>query len=252
MKKTLVNHGGIVQWKFIISNDKELMEYAKHKSIVLSEELRGIISSKPDASETNTQQILRLTSEIHRVPLITAGNVLLHKVIMSMHALILKGKTLVVNQAGGYCPWDDNFMALADENAAESLKENKNAITSNLTAGPILVLENQGDIPEPVKKYINLTLNSSTFSFIKNIQFGKDKLSELLIKALESRHDTIVVQTTMMDENQIILIVDLLEKIPVKINFHINTANNLKETLEEKAGKDRVEFLFQKHNIIQW
>lgn len=253
MKRTLVNHDGIVQWKFIISTDEELVQYAKHQSTVLSEELRQIISSKSNDSETNTQKALRLTSEIHRVPLIVSGDVILHKVIMAMHTFILKGQTIVVNEAGGYCPWDDSCMSLVDESEAlESSADMKNQIVSDLTAGPILVLENQGDIPEEVRKYIDYTFDTLNFSYIRNIQFNKDRLVPLLTDALKAKHDTIVVLSTLMDKSQIILMVEFLEKIPFKINFHISTSVNLKDSLNKSFGINRVEALFQRHNIVQW
>lgn len=259
MKRTLVNHGGVIQWKFIIRNDEELMEYAKHKSAVISEEFRQLIhkdykqSDKPD---TNTQKAIKLTSVIDRVPLVASCDVLLKKVIMSMHNCLLKGDTLVINDAGGYCPWDDHQMIVVPETESSIQIANgekpKNRIQVNLNDGPILVLENQSEIPEKVEDYIHLTLGSPKYSYIKNIQFDKDKLPELIKQAIQQKHDTIVIQTTLMDVKQVDSVVCLLENIPVRMKICINTSDNLEKSLINIVGMVRTAEIFVKHEINQW
>lgn len=259
MKRTLVSHSGIIQWKFIISNDEELMQYAKHKSIVIAEEFRGLIgkdykgSDKPD---TNIQKALKLTSTIDGVPLVASCDVLLKKVIMSMHKSILNGDTLAVNEAGGYCPWDDHHMILIPETeeniSIANGEEPKNKIQLNLNDGPILVLENQSEIPDKVEYYIRVTLGAAKFSYIKNIQFNRGKLFELIEEAIKLKHNTIVVQTTMMDEEQVNSIAGLLEGIPVRMKLLINTSEDLEKRLIKIIGMTRTADLYVKHEIVQW
>jgi hypothetical protein len=259
MKRTLVSHSGVIQWKFIISNDDELMQYAKHKSIAIAEEFRGLIgkdykgSDKPD---TNIQKALKLTSTIDKVPLVASCDVLLKKVIMAMHKCILNGDKLAVNEAGGYCPWDDHHMMVIPE-TEENIRiangeEPKDRIQINLNDGPILVLENQSEIPDKVEYYIRLNLEATKFSYIKNIQFDKSKLPELLKEALKKGHHTIVVQTTLIDEEQVKSVAELLESIPIRIKFLINASGDLEKKLIEIIGMVRTADLYVKHEIVQW
>lgn len=259
MKRTLVNHGGIIQWKFLISNDEELMQYAKHKSIAISEEFRHLINKNykgSDKEDTNTQKVLKLTSKIHQVPLVASCDVLLKNVIISMYSMILEGETLVVNQAGGYCPWDDSCMTLVKETenniAIANGDEPKDQILADLEHGPILVLENQSEIPEKVEDYIHLTLGLPSFSYIKNIQFDKAKFIDLIKEALVKKHHTFITQTTMMDTNQVEMIAGLLEKIPNDISFLINTSEDVEKTLTQIIGAERTKAIFEKHKIIQF
>lgn len=256
MKKTLINHSGIIQWKFLISNNDELLQYAKHKSIAIGEEFRQFIYKDSDKPDTNTQKVLKLTSQANRISLVSSCDVLLYKVMMSMQKCISKGETLVVNQAGGYCPWDDSQMTLVKE-TEENIriadgKEPLNQITANLNDGPILVLENQSEIPDMVEEYIHLTLGVLKFSYIKNIQFDKEKMPELIKEALSKQHHTFVVQTTLIDTTQIKDIVKLMENIPYKVNFLINSSEGVEKTLTDLIGADRTQVLYEKHTIIQW
>lgn len=259
MKKTLINHGGIIQWKFLISNDDELMKYAKYKSIEIGEEFRTLINKnykQSDKPDTQTQKALKLTSTIHRVPLVSSCDVLLKELILSMHKMVLKGQTLVVNEAGGYCPWDEKEMERIEETeenvAIANGTQPRNKIQTNLNDGPILVLENQSEIPERVEDYIHLTLGIPKFSYIKNIQFEKQKLPLLIKEALEKKHHTIVVQSALMDDSQVIMVAELLEKIPGSITFLINSTDNLQDVLNCLIGEDRTEALYQKHKIVRW
>lgn len=256
MKRTLVNHGGVIQWKFIISSEEELVKYAKHKSIVISQEFVQLITKKSDEPDTKIQEVLKFTSSIHNVPMVSSCEVLLKKIIMSMHESIKNGVTLVVNEAGGYCYWDDSCMTLIEETeeniAIANGDEPVNQIHVNLDNGPILVLENQKEIPETVEDYIILTLGLKKFSYIKNIQFDKESVSYFIKEALAKKHHTFVVQTTLMDMEQVEMIVSILESIPYKISFLIRTSENLEQALEKIIGSDRTSELFKKHKIFQW
>jgi len=256
MKRTLVNHSGVIQWKFIISNDEELMQYAKHKSIVIGEEFRQLIHKDSNEPDTNTQKVLKLTSQAHNISLISSCDVLLYKTIMSMQKCITKGETLVVNQAGGYCPWDSHQMMVVPETEDNIRiadgKEPINQIIVNLNHGPILVLENQSEITRKVDDYIQLNLATPKYSYIKNIQFDKERLPKLIEEALMRKHYTFVAQTTLMDTEQIKTIVKLMECIAFPITFLINTSEDLKKTLTEIVGPRRTKEIFEKHEIIQW
>lgn len=217
MKKTLVDHGGIIQWKFIISNDDELMQYAKHKSTEISVEFVDLITKKDkNKSDTNGQKVLKMVSKVHQVPIVTSCDVLLKNVILSMHKYLLKGETVVVNEAGGYCPWDDSRMSLAEETEENIAIANgdpliiRNHIIADLENGPILVLENQAEIPERVEDYLFDTCGITRFSYIKNIQFEKDRLPEFIMQALAKQHHTFVTQTTLMDSSQVEMIASLM------------------------------------------
>lgn len=259
MKKTIVNHDGIIQWKFIISTDEELIKYAKHKSIVLDEEFRQLIQNKVEGSvesETKIQKALQLTSNVHNIPLISSGTFILHKIINSMHNFILKGKTVVVNEVGGFCSWDDSCMVILEETAENIMlvngEEPANEINWSLENGPFLVLENQTEIPTDVEHYIYSTIGIKTFSYIKNIQFDKEKLPSLIKEAIEKNHNTIIFQSTLMDQKQVGLMVSLMENIPQKLTFLINTPEKLEDILIKLIGFDRATSLIEKHKIIQW
>ena len=119
---------------------------------------------------------------------------------------------------------------------------------------PILVLENYDDIPVTVEDYIYLTLNSSKFSYIKNIQYGKDEMAKFIKEALFTGHNVFVVQTTLMDDEQVNTVAEILDAIPYRINFHIRSgaASDLRFALIQLVGGEKTERLFKKHNIIEW
>lgn len=263
MKRTIVNHGGNIQWKFIISNDEELLQYAQHKSTMIGEEFLHMIQRKQKNSnekDSPTQTILKITSEKRNVPLVVACDVLLQRTIMTMQEMLLEGYTLVVNQAGGYCPFDDKCMTIL-ESTEENIEiangpEQKHQIDVDLEKGPFIVLENQSWIPKAVKDYLYVTLQVPEFSYIKNIQYGREEMSGLIKEALESGHHTFVAQSALVRLDQIKAIADIMDAIPYKVSFLINAVTGSDKTfrdiLNDVLGQEKTDRLFAKHNITEW
>lgn len=260
MKKTLVNHNGIIQWKIIISNEEELKQYTMLKTKILGEEFLGMLTKKlkgDSNEESQEQKLLRLISQTEKVPLINSCGLLVKELVIAMHSYILKKQTIVINAAGGYCPWDDSCMKVVEETEeniaiADGKQVLKDEILFNLDNGPFIVLENDGVIPKDVESYISNTLGVDKFSYIKSINLEPERMSDLIKEALAKKHHTFIIQTTMINTEQIESVVKIMEEIPFKVNFLIKTFEDIKEKLGFVVGKERVGELYKKHNIVEW
>ena len=105
--KKLVNHGGVIQYKWIVKTKEELHEYlfTVAKSII-SQRIINFI--KNPESDKQIEQIYH----IKKVPPIQLAGVILAELWNSCEKYVLKGETLVFNSATGYCSWNDDMKIL--------------------------------------------------------------------------------------------------------------------------------------------
>ena len=153
--KTLVNHSGIIQYKYIISSHEQLLKYAELFNLQISNSVSHILSDvykEKDLSQmkygnnhTKALASFLMAGRQKKKGLMHASSDLFMNKIMAMEKLICEGKTLVVNQGGGYCDWDNDCMQLVDETQYKHLSENSAMLEPKIKINnsPVLVLENQ-------------------------------------------------------------------------------------------------------------
>ena len=134
--KKLVNHGGIIQYKWVISNLKELHEY-------LFEVAKSRISKRSSNWIRNPESDKQMKQLYHikEVSVIQLAGVMLNDLWKSTEKYVLQGKILVFNEAGGYCFWDDETMKILDWKYLLDCKD-------------IVVLENNSIVDEDVRNYL--------------------------------------------------------------------------------------------------
>jgi hypothetical protein len=133
--KTLVNHDGIVQYKYIVRTHEELSDYILFvRSKQLAERIGDFIEN-PE-SDKQLEQLI----QILKVAPINIGNVLSMELYKSCSKYIDK-EVLVFNQAGGYTFFDESRMKILDWKYLHELNDT-------------IILENSNEIDSKVLTYL--------------------------------------------------------------------------------------------------
>lgn len=179
MLRNLVNHNGTVQYKWFLYNQDDVLDYIEQ------------IGSK-NISKRVSNWILNPDSDIQLTQLHTAFkcdvlnllNRLLYELANSMSKHVKEDAPLVVNETGGYSPYDENYMKILDWEFLYDLKDT-------------VVLENSKSISADLKEY--LTKNYPDYLLLSEVY----KLSKEELMYYCSKANTIVFQTTAVDREQI-------------------------------------------------
>ncbi len=103
--KALVDHGGIVQFKYILRNMDDVMSY---HDIASNQHGRHMLdnSDKPN----RIRDVMSELSKIHGDSMFITAAKMVNSKITAMMKQIKQGKVIVINMAGGWCFWDDTDM----------------------------------------------------------------------------------------------------------------------------------------------
>lgn len=256
MKTTIVNHGGIIQRKFIIRNTDDLMAYEKVNAEQHGESLVAMCHAKAKENEYQEKeyadkrhQLIDITAQKNKISHFAATYSLAQQKIMSMLKLIQREHVLVVNMAGGYTYWNDQEMCLVDESEYDQSKD-EDAPRVNVFKTSVLILENDREVPKEIISFVQNELEQRHYSSITHLSKDYDqKVGQWLAKALQSGCNTIVAQTQLVNQRQIEQMAGLFEKVP-SLTFYISTSGDLKRVLVETVGQERADKIYQKHNIV--
>jgi len=257
MKKTLVNHGGTIQYKILIKTQEQLMEYAELNSNIMANEFCALLQNKPDEL-THHQKMIKSMAQNSGESIIVTCDRLPYKKIMNMLKAIVAGHIVVVNNSNGYCYWSDKEMSLVEETEeniklANQIDGPKYEIEYDIFHGVVLILENQSKIPDSVIEYVTGVLGQKEYAYVKNISLDSDhKLAGIIQSAIKMGIHTIVAETTLTNENQVYNLIHLLSKCPkmhICLKVYLGT-----EKLEEKLKKivhddELVEKVLSTHQI---
>lgn len=134
--KYLVNHNGTVQYKWIVATQEELFEYIEQ---IASKRIAKRIGNWLEHPKSDPQ--MEQLYHIKRVGALQLGAILTADLWESAQKQVRQGETLVFNEAGGYCTWDDETMKLLDW---EFLLEPKD----------VIVLENGKNLEPDVSSWL--------------------------------------------------------------------------------------------------
>jgi hypothetical protein len=103
--KALVDHGGIVQFKYILRNEDDVIAYHR---ITAHQHGRAMLdfSEEPNRVRDVMSELAKMRGDSM---LMTATKMVNDK-LTAMMKQINKGKVVVVNMAGGWCFWSDDEM----------------------------------------------------------------------------------------------------------------------------------------------
>lgn len=256
MKTTIVNHGGVVQRKFIIRNTDDLMAYEKVNAEQHGESLVTMCHAKTRENEYQEKeytdkrhQLIDITAQKNKVSHFAATYALANQKIMNMLKSLQNGQVLVVNMAGGYTYWNDQEMCLVDESEYDAVND-PDAPQVNIFKTSVLILENDREIPKEMLSFVQNELNQRHYSSITHLSRDYDqKIGQWLTKALQSGCDTVVAQTQLVNQSQIEQMAGLFEKMP-PLTFYISTSGDLKRVLIETIGQEMTDKVYQKHHIV--
>lgn len=244
MKTTLVNHGGVIQEKFIIRTIEDLYEYEKINASRYGSAVVDL-EDKPN----RLRDLLELNAENSGNSVFMSALSISMKQMQRMLEHIQNKKTIVVNMAGGYTFWDNSIMSLVDE--SERKNEGSDYLPKvNIGKNKVLVLENQESVPESVIRFINKDLQQKEYSSITRLNTDyNDNIGVWIKEALNKGCNTIVAESQLMDIKQVKSIALWFEHLP-PMTFYLFGNNNLKAILTECVGEDKTTELYKKHKII--
>ncbi len=255
MQTVIVNHGGIVQKKILIHNFAELEQYGKQyeKQVVgaFSAMLQSKGFSEPADKDNPEQRLIALkmslSKSIGKSPIEIVSEMPRNK-LMSMLHFLHEGHILVVNEAGGWCFWDDHCMKIVDDSPGQDPRRMKPYV--NILPGcKVLVIENQWEVSPVADKYAASISNA--YSVISNLYFANEGESrKLLAMAIQTGHDTIVAESTFGDIAQLEDFIQLFTCVPNRFNFYLFTQINFRQTVADLIGDKACHELFEKHNIV--
>lgn len=259
LKKQLVNHGGIIQWKIIIRDMQDLENYVGINNNQFAGIFEEMLTEKIDMNEvdlTNKHKTaIMLTAQTRKVSVLEAVNIISREKMMGMLKSIQSGYTLVVSEAGGYTHWDDRCMQLVEETAynlklanADNEDDEFKANVSICKGSPVLVLENSYYIPEKINDYVEITMGCAPYSYAKNLRFANGRTSEYIKDAIKNGCTTIVAATTMQNVEQVNQLCALFEKLP-GMSFHLLVYGDFNKSLIDAVGETRAAHLLSKHKI---
>jgi len=200
--KKVVNHAGIIQYKWIVRNYNELSEYIE---LVASNKITNRIINwihNPD-SDRQIEQIYH----IKKLPVIQLAGVMIAELFNSTEKLIYQGNILVFNEANGYCCWDDKCMQILDWQNIQPKKE-------------IVVIENASIIDSDVKGYLKKNNIQDYLSLTELYSFSKEEIFYYL-----SSCKKIIFKTQYVDKAQIDGLIKLASQIEPKEIVIINSPN---------------------------
>lgn len=199
VNKTLVDHNGIIQYKWIISTSKELDDYIFDigKSLITSRVMNWL---KNPNSDKQIDQLYHLK----KVGAISLAGIMINDIWKSAEECILDNNVLVFNEAGGYCFWDDKTMKQLKWDYIHESKD-------------VVILENDIILDPEVKEYL-IQNNINDYLSLTNLsKYGKDEIFHYTSKA-----NTIVFKTQYIEQekidNLIMLSNVLLSKTIIVIN----------------------------------
>lgn len=244
MKTTLLNHGGVIQDKFIIRTIEDLYEYEK-----INASRFGSAVIDFSEKENRLRDLLEAYAENNKSSVFMSAVSVANKKIFKMLENIQNGKVIVVNMAGGYTFWDDRIMSIVDESERKN-DDSEYFPKVNIGKNKVLVLENQESVPESVIRFITKDLQQKEYSSIIRLNTDyNNNIGTWIKEALEMGCDTIVTETQLMDRKQIKNVASLFEHLP-PMTFYVFGNNNLKSILTECLGEDKTAELYKKHKII--
>lgn len=244
MKTTLVNHGGVIQEKFIIRTIEDLYEYEKINASHYGSAVVDL-EDKPN----RLRDLLELNAENSGNSVFMSALSISMKQMQRMLEYIQNKKTIVVNMAGGYTFWEDSIMSLVDESERKN-DDSEYLPKVNIGKNKVLVLENQESVPESVIRFITKDLQQKEYSSVTRLNTDyNDNIGIWIKEALNNGCDTIVTETQLMDRKQIKNIAALFEHLP-PMTFYVFGNNNLKDVLTECVGEEKTNALYKKHKII--
>lgn len=109
MIKKLVNHNGTVQYKWFLYNQDDVLDYIEQiGSKNISKRVSNwILDPKSDYQLTCLQAAFKCNS-------VYLTNRLILELAAGMSKNVKEDAPLVVNEAGGYSPYDENYMKILD------------------------------------------------------------------------------------------------------------------------------------------
>jgi len=256
MNKKLVNHGGVIQWKYIIENSEQLLEYAKINDAQFASQFEDIIFKSQDELEevakknTHHGNILAI-AQSGGTSVLEATVTSAQRKIMGMLKNLQRGYTLVVNRAGGYTYWDDKEMSFVKE-TPENILEAQIGVDEftpqvRIVESQVLILENQ-KVSDRVLNYVKNELKQSEYSIASNLRFAEGNTGRYIKEALQKGCRTIVAETTLANRDQLEELGSLFQKLP-PMNFHLFVYGDLEKELTDIFGEETTKNIFASHNI---
>jgi hypothetical protein len=243
MKTTLVNHSGIIQEKFLIKTQEDVLEYQKISARQNGEHLLDS-SGKPS---TIRDAIINLAELSGESLLITAIRMTDAKV-MSLSKEVSEGRVAVINMAGGWTTWDDKVMSLVDESNRKINSSDYSPVV-NIGTNKILVLENQESISKNVTDFIKDELNEDNYSYVIRLNTDyNNQIGDWIAEAIHKGCKTIIFETQLADKSQIQKMIKLFSSLP-PITFHVFTSGNLKNELERYINVETIAEIYKRHTI---
>ncbi len=103
--KTVVIHGGIKQFKYILRTEEDVMEYHK-----ISAHQHGRNALDFSSEPNRVRDIMKDLAEMRGDSMFMTAVKMTNDKTLAMLKQVNKGKVIVVNMAGGWCFWDDKDM----------------------------------------------------------------------------------------------------------------------------------------------
>lgn len=195
--KKLVNHGGVVQYKYVITNRKDLLEYC---STILSQRHANQIMNDEDGR-------MKQLAHIHDMSPILFGGFLTNKIYDDCLEHIKNGEIIVFNEGGGYCFWSDDDMKLLDWKYLHEISDT-------------VVLENAEIVERDVRQYLEKIGVQDYLSLTNLNKYGDDEILYYCNKA-----KTIVFMTQFIQVDKIMNLVKLASQLEQKKIVIINSPN---------------------------
>ncbi len=244
MKTTLVNHGGIIQDKFLIKTKDDVLEYQKISARQNGEHMLDF-SGKPN----RIKEAMISLAEINGDSMLITAVKMTDAKTMAIMKQVSDDKVVVVNMAGGWTTWDDRVMSIVDE-SNRKLNDSEYLPKVDIGNNKVLVLENQEEIPQSVLNFIRTVLKQDLFSSVSRLNTDyNSEIGKWVGEAIKNGCDTIVAETQLINKTQLQAFSKLFTTLPA-MTFHIFTISNLKEELYILIGVESTDQLFIRHNII--
>lgn len=168
--KTLVNHGGVVQYKWIEKDENELRTYIETVALPITNQ-RVISMIRNQGSDPQFETLYQMFG----VSGMLLGGKICQELYDSASKYIKKGKTIVFNEACGWTTWDDSCMKILEWDYLHDLKET-------------VVLENGNELDEDVKQYLDkddyLLLNNLVKYSLDEIFYYCNASNKIVFKTL--------------------------------------------------------------------
>lgn len=248
IKTTLVNHGGIIQDKFLIKNMDDVRAYNEINAAQHGYHLFDF-SSKPN----RVRDTMKDLAMMHGDSMLIACAKMADAKIMAIQKQVLSGRIVVANLAGGWMLWDDRVMSIVDESERKD-NDSEYLPKVNIGSNKVLVLENQERISDKLQSFVKNNLEQSNYSSIVRLNTDhNNQIGKWLTEAIQNGHDTIVAETSLTNIDQIKKLATMMELLP-PLTFHLFVYSNtcLDDIVCQLIGEEKTNTLFKKHTIITY